>query len=848
MSKVITEFDTILEELYNEFLTLDVPQRYWSLKIGQYKTYLKLRKRDNAFKRALMYHLIELIKEVKTKKRTKVWVANKKASFMSQAQPVLLENLLRSNLDLSTQDFIQLYTSFKEVAEQNLMPITFWPITRLATRLEKQTEANGVDIELKAFLQAMLDWKVMEFEWYYTSSDVNKTRKKIENILLNTIHEGKTTVFKLFEDDLGILVNQSIAELPNQQKDDWYQLFRIFSKSTASKPTKDFYKKVKTIIDRIGQEFYKNKLDQWITFLINHKEKRVEQNDSAFQGEAYVYSDIEFLENSNKVFMKGAIWTLLSFQDQTTIQNIAKLAEVCFKKIPGVGARAAGVGNACVYLLANVEGLEGVSQLSRLKMRVTQLNTKKLIEKSINEAAKKRGISMLEIEELAVPHFDLVNGQKEYNFEDFKLKIEVESFKKVIQYWIKPDGKRQKSTPALVKNSPELKKDLKQAKNEIKQIKATLSNQRERMENLFIVERKLTFEQFNKYYHHHGLVSLISHKLLWEFEIDGTYKALYFDGVYWKTREGAQINDLEKAKNIRLWHPINSNTDEIEAWRNLFNELQIRQPLKQVYREIYILTDAEVNTSVYSNRMAAHILKQHQLNALAKLRGWRYTLMGAFDHGGYGAIKYLPHYGLRAEFWMEEVVDDNAISGAGMWLYVSTDQVRFLDESNEVVELSNIPKLIFSEVMRDVDMFVGVTSVGNDPQWQDNGGLRRFNNYWNKYSFGDLSEIAKTRKTILENLVPRLKIRDIAAVDGKFLRVKGKLRDYKIHIGSTNILMEPNDQYLCIVPDRGGDKRMEKVFLPFEGDNGLSIILSKAFLLAADDKITDLTIISQLKR
>ena len=66
--------------------------------------------------------------------------------------------------------------------------------------------------------------------------------------------------------------------------------------------------------------------------------------------------------------------------------------------------------------------------------------------------------------------------------------------------------------------------------------------------------------------------------------------------------------------------------------------------------------------------------------------------------------------------------------------------------------------------------------------------------------------------------------------------------------GSTNILMEPNDQYLCIVPDRSQKDHTENVFLPFEGDTGLSIILSKAFLLAADDKITDKTITSQINR
>ena len=41
-------------------------------------------------------------------------------------------------------------------------------------------------------------------------------------------------------------------------------------------------------------------------------------------------------------------------------------------------------------------------------------------------------------------------------------------------------------------------------------------------------------------------------------------------------------------------------------------EGEIQQPFKQAFREIYLLTDAEVNTRTYSNRMASHILKQHQ--------------------------------------------------------------------------------------------------------------------------------------------------------------------------------------------------------------------------------------------
>jgi hypothetical protein len=79
---------------------------------------------------------------------------------------------------------------------------------------------------------------------------------------------------------------------------------------------------------------------------------------------------------------------------------------------------------------------------------------------------------------------------------------------------------------------------------------------------------------------------------------------------------------------------------------------------------------------------------------------------------------------------------------------------------------------------------------------------------------------------------------------GRFLVVRGDLRTYKIHLGSGNVLMTPDDQYLCIVAAR--DARAGKLFLPFDDDPLLSLILSKAFLLADDTNITDPSITRQI--
>jgi hypothetical protein len=77
----------------------------------------------------------------------------------------------------------------------------------------------------------------------------------------------------------------------------------------------------------------------------------------------------------------------------------------------------------------------------------------------------------------------------------------------------------------------------------------------------------------------------------------------------------------------------------------------------------------------------------------------------------------------------------------------------------------------------------------------------------------------------------------------------GRLRSERLASPSGNILMEPNDQYLCIVPGRGsGESATEHLFLPFEGDTVLAIVLSKAFLLSEDTRITDPTITRQIAK
>ncbi|MDW3651414.1 MAG: DUF4132 domain-containing protein [Bacteroidia bacterium] len=759
------------------------------------------------------------------------------------------KQLFRIKISWEDEEVKRLLSIFMSRQYRNWGNLFSWPILSFLNQLLKQYKKTSISKELGEYLIHFRK-KIDAYQEYQYEKERVKVLDRIDQVLGNK-SDGKPTIVPYYlkgNDPLKDKVNLSIENWPNDlEQSVWFLLLRKTQSASSSKPSARYLKDSKALIEQLGKDSFRNTINEWMEFVLGLKESLRDQ----VQLTGYSYRPNHFygfLSPPNAVNLKGLIWMSSHFSDARTLSNLSALGERCYKKVPGVGPIAPALGNACFYSLFKSRGLDGIGRLSRLKMKIKQPSANKIINKYLNQAAKEKGISVHEIEDLAVDNFGLVDGRKEVNFDPFTAVIEITKPGRTDFYWLKEDGKRQKSVPALVKEKyPDKLKKLKQSK---KQIEQSTSAQKERIDRMFKVDRKWDMETFRKHFLDHGLMSSIAKKLIWNFEHEGKMTpAIYLEGK-WIHPEKGEVKITEKAE-VSLWHPALDSVDGIEAWRNFLIEKEIQQPMKQAFREVYLLTDAEINTRTYSNRMATHILKQHQYVNLAKGRMWKAALQGAWD-GGYDDYCELPipEHNLRAQFWVQAVDGHDEFNDSGIWKYMSTDQIRFIKiDTGDVVELVDVPRVLFSEVLRDVDLFVGVASVGNDPTWHDNGGRPQMQTYWQSYSFGDLSEIAKNRKSILKNLVPRLKIKEVAEVGEKFLTVKGKIRTYKIHMGSTNILMEPNDQYLCIVPDRSQKKSVsEKVFIPFEGDQGLSIILSKAFLLAEDDKIKDSTITSQIRR
>jgi hypothetical protein len=640
-------------------------------------------------------------------------------------------------------------------------------------------------------------------------------------------------------------------------------------KASAARPSDKWLNVARTKLEAVGREEFRAALLGWLG-LVDAARRR------PLVGPSWENVDErQRMHDGNAVVLRGLLWLAPELADAELARAVGKVAVSAYRKARGIGPRAPKVGNACVYALGRMNTLDAVGQLALLKTRVKTASAQKEIEKAFTAAAEALGLPRDQIEEMAVPTYGMDEvGVRRESFADgeFVGELRVDG-REVGLHWSARDGKPQKSVPAKVKS--EHKEELKELQTAVKDVAAMLPAQADRLDSMLLSGKRWLLEVFRERYLDHPLVATIARRLIWSFK-DGDQREA--SGIF---HDGRLVDaadhpiELSGRAEVELWHPIARSVDEVSAWRGCLERHEIRQPFKQAHREVYVLTDAERATRTYSNRFASHVLRQHQFNALCANRGWRNKLRLMVDDSYPPAFRELPAWGLRAEFWIEGIGDDYGTDTAdsGAYLRVASDQVRFYrteaahndahaggggytssaagpgnDGVNLPLALEGIPPLVFSEIMRDVDLFVGVASVGNDPTWEDGGPEGRFRAYWQSYSFGELGETAKTRRAVLERLVPRLKIADRCSFSERFLVVRGDLRTYKIHLGSGNILMEPNDQYLCIVKERSSDKSAGSgpVFLPFEGDAMLSLILSKAFLLAADRKISDPTITRQI--
>ncbi|MDB5706632.1 MAG: hypothetical protein JWN66_3748 [Sphingomonas bacterium] len=538
--------------------------------------------------------------------------------------------------------------------------------------------------------------------------------------------------------------------------------------------------------------------------------------------------------------LKGVVWLSAGFAREGLAGPVGRFAEKCFRKVPGIGARSVKLGNAALWALSETSDAPGAAaELFRLRARLKLPSVQKLLDGRLATLADKLGSNVADLEDGSLPDFGLAaDGTVKRRVGDLVATITVAA-DGVTLAWAGSDGRALKAPPASVQR--DFKPELAALKQAVKDVEAARATQALRLEQGWQEDRSWDVAAWRRTFLDHPLRRQLALALIWRFDGEGGPVAAMPEGDRLATLAGDTA--LPETGSVRLWHPLDSDPEDVLAWRRRIMDLGITQPIKQAHREIYVLTDAERRTDIYSNRFAAHILRQHQFRALCQARGWRFEFLGGWDNWNVPS-RAIPHHGLTIEYHVE-AVDNDQRSAAYVPLHLATDQVRFIGADGRPVPLETVSPILFSEALRDVDLFVAVTSVANDPGWTDGGPEGRFGGYWREWAFGDLSQNAETRRALIASIAPKLAIADRLEIGDKFLVVRGNRQKYAIHFGSSNIQILPSNRYLCIVSGPA-PKGMESIKLPFAGDSLLSIILSKAFLLADESRITDPTILRQL--
>ncbi|MEM7250093.1 MAG: DUF4132 domain-containing protein [Pseudomonadota bacterium] len=628
---------------------------------------------------------------------------------------------------------------------------------------------------------------------------------------------------------------QDINQQPDEIQNAWLALLAHCSATKATKPSKAWLKKADKLVTPVGQSNLETLVIGWLARL---KEKRTTAPLTP-EGSVWEWGgDSAMMVSPNSVaVLKGLLWLLGLSDSQEAATALRQAAECMYKKVRGIGMRNAKVANAALVALENMSGDLGAKEIAILHTQTKYNPALTHINRVFERIAKERGMTTEELAATAVSDYGL-NRDSQFlqTLGDFTACVSLLGAGKTSFTWQKSDGKEQKSVPAAVKS--EYPDEIKALKALVKDLQKASSAQSQRIESDYLraVVHEASDTWFARYIEH-PVTGVAGRNLVWRFDGEEPVDGVWCDGDF-VGPDGKLIDWRNRV--VRLWHPIMSEPNVIHSWRRYFIDHELVQPFKQVFREVYILTDAEIESGDQSARFAGHVIRQSQFNALATGRFWRQMRGGHWDGGGETeAYRDLSAHNISV-IYNTTPIEALGESGYGIYEYLSTGSVQFF-RSRGRIALTDVEPLVFSEVMRDVDLFVAVCSVANDPDWEH----RETVSYWSDHGFGDLSQSAATRREVLEALAPKLKIASQLEITDRFLEVKGKLTTYKIHFGSGNILMSPGDQYLCIIPK---GVRAKSLYLPFEGDSTLALILSKAFMLADDDKIKDRSITSQISQ
>ncbi len=383
----------------------------------------------------------------------------------------------------------------------------------------------------------------------------------------------------------------------------WPELLRLAATATAARPASGWEKKARALLDPLDPDAAHGRMLGWLALV--GRPRTLPYEPEEWQPDANSLFD-PFNANA----LRGICWlpSLLPPHPDTA-RALGALVETSLRKVPGVGPRNPKVANAAVTALSRTEGEAAPAELARLASRITFKGTLKQVEAALEARAAALGLSRDEVEELAVPAYGLTEvGRLPHEHGELAVVAG-----KAVPTWRNAAGKPVKAVPAAVRRDHA--EQVAVLRTAAKDVDRMLAAQAERLDRQFLARRAWTHAAWRARYLDHPLTGTLARRLLWT--VDGRACGYAEGGL--RTLSGDRLGPVDDGAVVELWHPVGREPAEVVAWRDWLERYGITQPFKQAHREVYPLTDAARATDTYSDRFAAHVLRQHQFNSLAAL-------------------------------------------------------------------------------------------------------------------------------------------------------------------------------------------------------------------------------------
>lgn len=372
---------------------------------------------------------------------------------------------------------------------------------------------------------------------------------------------------------------------------------------------------------------------------------------------------------------------------------------------------------------------------------------------------------------------------------------------------ISKDWKILKAIPAKLKKDPKILELTWYRKT----LREQLSRSRKSLEEAMVSWDEFYLEEIEKL-STHPVISKHLEKLVF---VTTDWKIWFYTN--WKLKDANwKLQNISKDSMLRIAHCVDLHDKKVWwDYQKYCFENELRQPFKQVFRELYVPTPDELKAKTVSDRYDWHQVQPSKTLALLKGKWWKIDyeegLKKVFHKEWFQAELYA-----MADWFSPADIEAPTLSS-----------IKFQHlKTYEPIDFKEINPRLFSEVMRDVDLVVSVAHVwGVDPETSHS--------------------TIEMRAVILSETLKLFKIKNVEIKQNNAI-IKWELWEYSLHLWSW-VVHQVLKWYISILPVHS--QHRWKIFLPFVDDDPKTAeIISKALLLAKDSEIQDPTILEQIKR